>query len=267
MKQYLKRHHRDQLIVDMRRQGKTLEEIGHDFDLTRERVRQIVKTLQPELAGENVRELKRIVREAKADAKLLIIKRIVEHQWTQIDHLTIDQIATRLGVTSEDLRQALSPQQVQILMGNLASKSEAYERWTDAECKKALRDAARLSSPLTASTYTDLRDSGRISGPSLPRLHQRFGSWTAACAFAHVSSGKAIRDYSSKWTDAQLFAIVQEFLNDSSQAPHTFAIFDRWLQDQGNEYPSSATVRNRLGKWNPLRADALRQLQNSKAVA
>jgi DNA-directed RNA polymerase sigma subunit (sigma70/sigma32) len=49
---------RDKEILAMRMQGKTLEEIGLSFDLTRERVRQIISKFGSDLNFPNVTELR-----------------------------------------------------------------------------------------------------------------------------------------------------------------------------------------------------------------
>ena len=49
---------RDNAILAMRMKGKTLEEIGLSFDLTRERVRQIISKFGPEIDFPNITELR-----------------------------------------------------------------------------------------------------------------------------------------------------------------------------------------------------------------
>jgi DNA-directed RNA polymerase sigma subunit (sigma70/sigma32) len=50
---------RDKEIIAMRMQGKTLEEIGSTFNLTRERVRQIISKFGPDLNFSYVKELRK----------------------------------------------------------------------------------------------------------------------------------------------------------------------------------------------------------------
>jgi len=56
---------RDNAILAMRMQGKTLEEIGISFDLTRERVRQIISKFGPDLNYPNITELRNKEKEDK----------------------------------------------------------------------------------------------------------------------------------------------------------------------------------------------------------
>ena len=54
---------RDRAILEMRMNGKTLEEIGINFDLSRERVRQIISKFGTEISIPNITELRHKERE------------------------------------------------------------------------------------------------------------------------------------------------------------------------------------------------------------
>jgi hypothetical protein len=79
-------------MVDRRRKGQTLDEIGQHFGLTRERVRQIIKEIDPTLVAREVGKIKRKVRAEKASLARNEIRRKIYGQWDLISHLTVAEI-------------------------------------------------------------------------------------------------------------------------------------------------------------------------------
>lgn len=246
-------------MVERRRRGQTLEQIGQHFGLTRERVRQIIKDIDPTLVAREVSKIKRKVRDAKVTEGRNSIRKRIYGEWDSLSHLTIAQIGVKLDIPQVAIKDALSKTRLAILEGNEVRDNSNLQQFSDAQIKKALRDAAEYGTPLTAKNYVALLKVGRIQGPSLPRLTQRFGSWVAACEFARVQPGKAIRTYSREWSNKKLFEILVEFLADPKAESDSYDAFDKWLRTKDG-YPSAQTVRNNLGDWRVIKADALRRL-------
>jgi len=246
-------------MVERRRRGQTLEEIGRYFGLTRERVRQIIKEIDPTLVAREVGKIKRNVRAEKAKNTRNKIRKQIYGEWDSLNHLTVTEIGIKLQIPEALIKDALSKTRLAILEGNEVRDNAKMLQFTDAQIKKALREAAAYGTPVTTKKYDSLLKSGKINGPSVPRLTQRFGGWTAACEFAKVQPGQAIRTYSREWSNKKLFEILVEFLADPSTESPTFVSFDKWLRTKDG-YPSAQTVRNNLGDWRVIKADALRRL-------
>jgi len=50
---------KEQKVIELRKQGKTLEEIGKEFGVTRERIRQIEKKANYKITGEKIKIIKK----------------------------------------------------------------------------------------------------------------------------------------------------------------------------------------------------------------
>lgn len=246
-------------MVARRRRGQTLEKIGQRYGLSRERARQIIKEIDPSLVAREVGKIKRKARAEKVVNIRNDVRKRIYGEWDSLSHLTVAEISIRLNISEAVIKDSLSRTRIAILEGNEVRDNANLQQFTDAQIKKALRDAASFGTPLTAKNYASLLKAGKFQGPSVPRLLQRFGGWIAACEFARVQPGKAVRSYSREWSNKKLFEILVEFLLDPKAESDTYASFDKWLRTK-NEYPSAQTVRNNLGDWRVIKADALRRL-------
>ena len=128
----------------------------------------------------------------------------------------------------------------------------------------ALQAASLMVAPLSHQAYTTLLRNGRVKGPSVARITQLFGSWSAACNEVGVATGDSLRShYERQWTADDLLVFVEEFLRhpDFSGASHQY---DEWrtTQLQARKVPSLGTVRNIVGgTWNDIRTAALRRMR------
>jgi len=128
----------------------------------------------------------------------------------------------------------------------------------------ALQAASLMVAPLSHQSYTTLLRNGRVKGPSVARITQLFGSWSAACNEVGVATGDSLRShYERQWTADDLLVFVEEFLRhpDFSGASHQY---DEWrtTQLQTRKVPSLGTVRNIVGgTWNDIRTAALRRMR------
>ena len=128
----------------------------------------------------------------------------------------------------------------------------------------ALQAASLMVAPLSHQAYTTLLRNGRVKGPSVARITQLFGSWSAACNEVGVATGDSLRShYERQWTANDLLLFVEEFLRhpDFSGASHQY---DEWrtTQLQTRKVPSLGTVRNIVGgTWNDIRTAALRRMR------
>ena len=93
----------------------------------------------------------------------------------------------------------------------------------------------------------------------MPRIWQRFGSWTAACEAAGVVPGQTMRPhYQSRWSDDDLLQIARQYFLDPG-APNSAGRFDEWKRATVPDGPSFQTLRNRFGSWTEVKRRALAQ--------
>lgn len=132
--------------------------------------------------------------------------------------------------------------------------------FTDTQALAALTSASVAigGRPLSWARYEELVRSGQVEGPSGARVIQRFHTWADACRAAGIRSGAPPkRDYTTRWTDDDMLALVVEYLADPAESG-TYAGWDRWRARHRPEGPSAQTLRNRLGTWAQIKAEALR---------
>jgi hypothetical protein len=154
----------------------------------------------------------------------------------------------------------LKESELHLIRGNGVHTVTALQQWTDEECIDALRAAGTYHHPLKTKDYSKLLEIGEIKGPSVPLLHNRFGSWAQACALAGVECGVPIREYDRKWNVTELESFVDEFMLDVEIERKSFQEFETWLKGH-EDYPSGATMRNRLGGWNSMRAASVERIE------
>jgi hypothetical protein len=242
---------RDNAILAMRMQGKTLEEIGLSFDLTRERVRQIISKFGPGLDFPNITELRN--REKKE--KLTSIANEISANWNSFRKYDFAMLAREYNLSIAVIRQVVTKVQHAYLSAN--EESHIEKLWTADDCIKVLKEAATYSFPLTVLEYRRLIESKSIIGPTFPIFCSRFGSWADACAAAGVETGIALREYDSVWSDSDLVRIVRQFLWETRDASWSIQNYDKWRIGHESQMPSTGSLRNRLGTWSEIRVLAL----------
>lgn len=240
---------RDQRMVELRERGLTLQEIAAEVGLTRERVRQVLKTVGGPTAAD-VRQ----VQEARRNAAHQRLAKRIREDLASHPGSSQEEIAARLGIDKADVRSHV-PDGMRGLIVNPSGSVEQV--WSDDAVFEAIRHAATYTFPLTAKAYSRLVRSGEVRGPSLARVWQRFDSWTAACRAAGVEAGTPPRDnYQSKWTDEDIRDFVRRFLSDP-EFRGTIAEYDPWRRARGIDAPSSGVLRHRLGRWTSIKREVL----------
>ena len=183
--------------------------------------------------------------------------------------VTLEEIAEALNAPVTDITAAARPVDWLILGADelvqpaVRVESEAIIASRD-RARAALLASSLLTKPLSHQNYTALLREGRVKGPSVARIVQLFGSWTAACNEVGVTSGEPLRsNYERTWTEDDLLNYVERFLRDTSfrGASHQF---DQWRAtvNHNEKVPSLGTVRNIVGgTWNDIRTQALRRMR------
>jgi hypothetical protein len=244
---------------EMRLQGATLDAIGAEFGVTRERVRQIL-----EREGGPTRSDAKAARAARArreeDGARAEIEKALRPLLQERGPLSLVECEEELGF-SPALLADYWPEDLAHMLVRAAGRSE--QTWTDEAIFGALQDASLYEFPLTAKAYTELLRVGQVKGPSVPRIHQRFGGWAAACDAAGVEHGVAWREvYESRWGDDEIVAFVRDYLADSDW-PNSAHRFDEWRREMHPDGPSFQTIRNRLGTWSMAKRMAFKPVRDA----
>ena len=236
-------------MVAMRDEGATLEEIGDQFGITRERARQILAKANATGADE-LRARRSQERESEDRALTESIRQDVREN----PGATRTEIAGRLGVHRRSVVRLL-PADVAALV--VEDKTGApTSKWSDDAIVAAVRQAATYEYPLSGVAYQRLVTLGEVTGPSRALVHKRLGSWTRACELAGVEPDRAAHaGYQSRWTDADLLGYVATYLRKAGSAG-TYAGYIAWARDQTGA-PSGPSIRNRLGGWGEIKRAAL----------
>jgi len=246
---------RNREMADLRSAGKSLEEIGTQYGVTRERVRQILE----KIGGPTRQDVKALRESIKSDKLEEIKGRAIELVKSK-PGLTIWEVADQLEVSTTEVFGMLSNQEINVLAKPLRSGNL---KWSDDEVVKILQEAATLEFPLTVAAYAKLLEDGYLRGPSAARIVQRFRSWQAACDLAGVEAGKRTRPLDlSRWTNEDLYVAVIHYLR-LPQSTGAATDYDSWASGQ-DDVPSMGTLRNRLGSWNQIRNDAIGRMQNGE---
>jgi hypothetical protein len=242
---------RDLQILDMRSKGSTLDEIGGQFEITRERVRQIIL--------KHARNEKFITpAEVKISEKLNALKAIrieISANWNIYRRYSVTSLAKEYKLNESDLLKCVNKVQYAYLKAN--DESHIEKIWTKESCIRVLKDAATYAFPLTLLEYRKLVNSKTIEGPTLPIFVSRFGSWMEACRAAGVETGTPVREYDTNWSDTDLLLVVRRFMWETRDTAWSIDNYKKWRNKQDPKVASISILRLRLGPWSEIRVLAL----------
>lgn len=234
---------RDQKIIELRTSWATLEEIGQQVGLTRERVRQILKK-------HNIADPADIRRQEslKKKEEMIELGQRIE-QWVR-EHpgCTLPELAFALSLDQSQARVGVPGSCAHLIVNPEANRrfNVSPRRWTRVEVLDALRRAAMFEQPLSYVRYDELRTTHSINGPSAIRVLQIFGTWAKACSEAGVEHGRRIRaTYPRRWSEDEMVDFVASFLQQSSTG--SLAAYEQWAKQ--NDAPSGPTIRLQFGSW------------------
>jgi hypothetical protein len=242
---------RDLKIIQLRKEGKTLDKIGKEVSVTRERVRQILRKHAPDIVFGEIRAKKEEEELRKFNNRYLEIHGLIKENWHEYQYLRFDDLAVIFGIPVWKLRRCLSKIQHVYLQAN--EERKVAQSWSNDECLKSLQSAATFSFPLTVTKYRRLLETGDVIGPTPGLLWQRFGSWVQACELAGVEYGEALREYNRTWNDTELITFVRKFLYEREDGKWSLEKYEEWRRSSAVEGPSMALLRLRLGSWTEIR--------------
>lgn len=246
-------------IIQLARSGQTLKQIGEKFNLSGERIRRLITD-----SGISVRELRRVDNSHLDKIASNVSSWILLHPGCTVNEILLEfELDQETFSSLKTQPKALAL----VIQDEVKTKTNTFTKFTREEMLAALRTAYEIRNPmmgmysvsqmqpLTGPYYEKLRKSGRISGPSLMRVLQVFGTWRKACSLADVVSVAPVRnEYELKWTRDELVSLLAEFLLQS--ASHSVDAFDQWCRLDESR-PSSGTVRNQVGPWSSSKREAL----------
>jgi len=204
--------------------------------------------------------------------QLLSLDSLVEdvNDWLADQHaVTIQEVKDRFKITSHQWNQIWRRLDNNKFVGRLRDHSRK-PTYRDIDIRKALKRALKNNNgdPLSSVVYEMLRD--KEDEPSVPTIHNRYGSWRAACADAKVPCGGtrhlvAARTPSptwSVWSDDQILDWIRKFLDtlEPTDRP-SYNRYDVWQRGVPGA-PSGSLVRVRLrsiGNWSDIIAAAIRR--------
>ena len=246
---------RDHLIVELRKQGLTLDAIGLKVGLTRERVRQVLRRDALGLSLEVFKQEREALRVNDEITEQRRVFGVINENWPTYSRLTFSDLAKELNIAESKLRQCISRIQYVYLKAN--QESPHARIWTDEQCIQSLRDAATFEFPLTVLKYRRLIESGTVKGPTVALFWHRFGSWVNACELAGVEFGEAQREYDRNFTDRELLRFVRWFMHQRSDGRWSIENFEKWSKDPEISVPSTGLLRLRHVTWSQIRVLAL----------
>ncbi len=233
-------------VADGYHRGLTLQEIGDEVGVTRERVRQVFSVLGLKIAGRQERRYATAVSGRSAELvesflRLRNVKLVADE--TGIEEALVGRFVDRQIPDSKVLSK---------------SRNAKTPQYSDEEYLECLRLAAReLSSPMGHAKYGEwvadrnLPDGRRWPGPQGMMI--RFGSWRETLLKAGLPANPSAGGQS--WYD------VDDFRNGVASAwqdlgkPPTVSEYDTWAAGH-HQFPSSATIRKQIDGWDQVMVDA-----------
>lgn len=255
-------------IVTSRLRGDTLESIGAQVDLTRERVRQILKDL-------NIDKTYLEQYEAATKNSDRELREAVERWVHAHPGCTPTEIAKSFEIQEDEATKLIPKTCLHLVLDSRFRQNERdlqVRAASRARIIAAIRQAATIRDGdtglqseeamfLTGPRYTSLQRSGLVDGPTLPRILQVFGTWRSACANAGVNCDEPVHDeYDRRWTRLQMSQSVADFL--VSEGRNGVSKYDEWARINVGR-PSFGTIRNEFGGWKAAYEEALRLLRST----
>lgn len=241
---------RDAGIVQAYNAGDSMEKIGENYKLSRERVRQILG-----YSGVKSRSMKEYFNNAYST-------------WTEQHGTEVTEVFEKTRSISKTIEELSDYSEVWVRRfladrRNETVRTHGAERfWTNERIISSLQSAS-VDGVLTIPRYAKWRISGATTEGKIPPTHTlivwRFGTWNDALAAAglRTSERKNHRIYSRSWSADDAIIAVKTYTHQSlrENVRPTLAGYEKWCHENpGN--PSGSYLRYLTGKpW----ADVLRE--------
>lgn len=251
---------RDLQILAMRIEGATLDKIGKEVGVTRERVRQILVKISPDL--DNVIETLKVGIQEK-------YVEIQEQKFVDIFNkygaIYKSELAHELGI-DEVAAIKMTPKRFQKYIIDKSPEPVVTLTWSREQCLDAIRKASTYYFPIKQADYDHLISIGEIDGPSIQYMYLKHGQWTDLCAEAGVECAPALRyEYVRMWSDEELLSYARRFFMEPNTTG-SYGGYDEWRDLQTDHVPSGVLIRNVFGSWATVRRKALESIREQKGL-
>lgn len=263
---------RNQKIMDQLRAGKSLREVGEEFGLSGEGVRQIAV----KYSEDDFRQVRnKALRERRRNEGLNKVRVLAEED----QGATVATIAKHAGggVTADMVRDILGEREaLRRDQTRFRENATVQNRFSDEECVNALQRVSRKLAPegqefgsVTMKSY----GANFVAGePGKNTIQKRFGSWSQACKNAGVPDGspKNKRHYGRLWTNKEMTGIARKFFADCgvfgsmSQYAEWAAHQNEGVEDSKDRVPTTATMRAHFGSWTEMKRIAEKMAHSKK---
>lgn len=241
--QYLER---DRTIVTLYTNGQTLAQIGQTYNITRERVRQILAANGVERRGPGKVPADGYATWAREHGDAIEAE-LRAHANRKTALAAIHAVHPELPITW--LRRLC---QARIERTEWAGRYQNLSRYSDDELIAALRRYA-TDGHISGKRYEALANP--TTDPSRSTFTLRWGSWSAALEAAGLTPNPTRRSYERTWTTDELLDVIRRYIADAQQAGRHPSIEEylRWRYHQPTRQPSLSTLRNQTGLgWNGI---------------
>jgi hypothetical protein len=246
-------------ILDLRKKRFTLAEIGDQFSITRERVRQIIF----KCVGQDLEDfLKNNEIEKQSLDKEIInekINSIVEY--VKINKgISITELLNEFDTDMIFFQKFIPKNVSKFVLTDYKSSNGPTKIWNNEDIIECLKSAGTYFFPLSHGDYEKLVEIGEIKGPSVPLIYKRFGSWTNACQKAGIETNKPVRsEYVLDYSDEEILIFLMRYFNEE----HTIGSiedYEKWRRAQNGKIPSIGLIRNRIGNWGIVKEIVLKKM-------
>lgn len=237
---------RNDRMIAMYNAGATLNTIGDCFNLTRERVRQILSN-----AGVERRNMTQHAETARTKS-IDMYGAAIDEAFNEMRSISKVVEHFKEAIPARWVRQYLEPRRNESLRTN-----NVPQIWTNAQLISILREASAGKGTLSIGEYRKWREShgGESKRPPTHSLIAwRFGSWRKAVSFAGLADNEAKRQYTRRWSSESAMTAVQQYVDYATFANQrpTFSGYDAWSRSRP-EHPSAAYVRHLTGMpWSQI---------------
>jgi hypothetical protein len=249
---------RDLDMLTLRLEGETLDSIGSKYDLTRERARQIIVKLAP---GLDLVSRYLSVDENDKSSREISIK--VQEIISRYGAIYKSELSAELKLPEEEALRVV-PKEFQKFIIDRNPEPLTFTAWTKEQVIREIQKASTYYFPLRTADYEYLIQIGEITGPSVPYIYNKFGTWREVCAEAGVEAAQAMRsEYVKLWSEEELLGFVRRFFQEPGLSS-SIGSYDSWRERQPDHVPSGVLIRNVFGNWTTVKKKTLETMRTNK---